>query len=241
LEIIEFAGLPGAGKSTIAEGLVHAWRARGVGCESLREVLARQRRGTGFRFWRGAKVVLFLLRQPTLALALGRLAVSIRPWHRNLLARSWKTLQAIYFIELAKRVALRGCARFLVLDEGLFQALWSLQLYGTVSEGESVRRFFARVRPSLPTLLVLVDVGVPEAMGRMREREARGCRFDDMEPERVRQLLERNGPYLYETLGELARELTLQVIPIDGKAAVGENVDLIFTELARRGKPAGAL
>ncbi len=164
---VEFLGLPGAGKSTISRlvaGLLHE---RGVAVTDPAPDAARPDRSLtrgATKLWYAGRA---LLRHPGHAARWIRLIVHSR---QRRLADAWTIL--VNWLYLLDRVGRHHTAPGVhVMDQGLFQALWSLA-YGAGASVIPTAAVLKELQAALPSrcVVVLVEVGCGAALARLRQR-----------------------------------------------------------------------
>jgi thymidylate kinase len=182
--LVEFVGLPGAGKSALSRRLAQRLEGRGLAVDEPSRALAHGIGRIARRARKAARVWLEALGRPGAAARAARIvAVSGQPSTRAaaLLWFNWLLVTA-----LARR-ARRGSGVHL-LDEGPAQGAWSVALEGDAACASALLERLPAA--ALPDLLVLVEAGPSVAADRIRARPERDSRLDrrlDAEPE----LLER--------------------------------------------------
>lgn len=181
--VVEFVGLPGAGKSTVAALLERAIASRGWswgnremvnGVPLLRMVHYR-------------RLIEFYLQHPAEVRTAVRLGSAVR------FLTPFRLMQAIKYISVwSYRLALarRRQYQFLILDQGVVQDAWSLLLRGPwrddIVQGAVSRTILGS---GLTYVLVYFDVGVDLAVQRIAQRPTNASRFDLLDQaEAVRQL-----------------------------------------------------
>ena len=198
--LVEFCGLPGAGKSTLAAGLAGALAGRGLstrdGAASIGPSIPSARRVP-------RKLLLTAthgLANPIASFRIGaRIATAghagTAPGPVNLGARfvQWTVTQRLFTVA-------QSSSGVHVFEEGLVQALWSIGLRGDVAPvlSELNRRPGSWIQPDL---VVVVDVPADVAADRLRRRVSRHSRIQ-MRPgnEQMQEL--RRGELLLEQLVE---------------------------------------
>jgi thymidylate kinase len=181
--VVEFVGLPGAGKSTVAPLLGSAIASRGWSWGSREMINGIELH----RMIRYRRLIEFYLGHPPeirAAVRLGSTAPSLTPF---------RLMQAIKYVSIwSYRLALarRRQYQFLVLDQGVVQDAWSLLLRGPWRD-DVVQAAVSRtiLGSGLTHLLVYFDIGVDLAAQRIAQRPTRESHFDLLDQgEAVRQL-----------------------------------------------------
>ncbi|GEM_PF-2304863 len=158
--VVEFAGLPGAGKTTLAGRVAGLLREQGVPADE--PLLA-----FSGRFWgrRTPRALMHLFRRPAAACrALGAIGRSGQRTGRDAacLAHTWLFLHTLMG-------ECRRSGRIALFDQGIIQALWSVALN---ARHDALPTFLAAVRETMcrPDVVVVVDVHPDVAARRLRTR-----------------------------------------------------------------------
>ncbi len=237
--LVEFTGLPGAGKTTIARAVLPELARAGYRCvvpgrlgdppEAVPE---------GSSVWLGklgtlSGLISVSLRNPVVFFRALAYAWSAAP--RSLVTvRRMKTL-------LCRLSVIEGAmdadCDLVVLDQGLIQNVWSITAAGDPPKDErGLRPLVERLLSGFSPLLVLVDIDVERAVERIGDRPTMDSRFDRMPAGRAAALLGRHGAVL-ERIVRCAAELpTIRCLRVDGGRPPTANVPLILDEIrnARR-------
>lgn len=194
--IIEFVGLPGAGKSTIAR--------------ALRELYPQMR---------GPQVPPAPRRASFSVLAsAAALFLSLRPFAANDLNRCFKLMEAYH-------VYRHGLGAPILLEQGLIQRLWSAVVDRRRCPQARLAAFARRVAPAGPDLIVSVKLPPPLAAARILARPRGNSRYERMaEAEIIARMAP--AASVYETLLSLWRAHSpAEIIEISGEDPVAENVE----------------
>jgi thymidylate kinase len=163
--IIEFAGLPGAGKTTTAESVVAQLQARGLDC-AYRPSLVGIRGG---RTRHRLRFLWFRIRHWRLIVAAIAYALSIRP-------RRWariRTVEHLVFLAYYQSEQRQTARDIVVVDQSVVQTMWSTCIHGETPDGKRSRALlerFQRVAGGV-VVLVVVDIDPDTAASRVVERE----------------------------------------------------------------------
>ena len=181
--VVEFVGLPGAGKSALASRLVASLSERGVSCGERKNV-----GGSGSpRSIHYTALGLFYLCHPVELRAALQLASTGSP---RPVRRVYQAIKYVSVWSYRMRLARRRGYQAVVLDQGVVQDAWSLMLRGPWRD-EIVHRAVSRaiLATGLPYALVYFDIPVEAAVKRIEDRPTMESRFDRVEPvEATRQL-----------------------------------------------------
>lgn len=198
---MEFVGLPGVGKSRATRLVATRLAALGtpVRSDSLRvnHELAGWRRVL-FKSVVGAEAA---LGRPRLALRMGQ--VLIRSGQRRRVDNARLLYNGLFLAGLLRRARSRSVVE--LLDEGIYQLLWSIGLHGRESalrEYSPMLLDGAAAAASLPDVVVVVEAPLEEVHVRLESRGSRAGRVDRMGDSERRAALRRGEDLLAEVLSE---------------------------------------
>jgi hypothetical protein len=211
--VIEMAGLPGAGKTSITDRVTipHVGR-RDV--SSLRMPLRRET-------WAVARAAMAL-------------AVTIRPWNPSYLLRPVRLV-------LALRCYGEGPHPLVIMDQGLVQKLWSMIIEKRSYSERRLEQLVLALSPFVADHLVWVGVPHELASRRIAQRQGGNSRFDGMKPEDIdRRLINLERVYQH-IIAMFRRHVQLDMLTLDGDASLDDNAkrveELISSLKATGGQP----
>lgn len=213
--LLEFVGLPGAGKTTIAARLVRELRARGTTCAERRG----EREADAGRMRRHIRRAGDLLRNHDLTLALLRFAASVRPVSLTRLTRALKV--AGWGRRLGSLA--RADVDVVVLDQGPVQDAWSITVPGRRWSEVAMRSAVRRLQTvDIPRVFIFVDVSIDTACDRLQQRPGANSRFDRLSPARTRTWLARYERSLSSVFQYAVAVADAPVLRLDGRLPVEE-------------------
>ena len=233
---IEFVGIPGAGKSSVARSLTLELEQAGHICLQPGSFAHVSRSPIIQRGGRLLWAVIDLFWAVRLTCVNRRLWRYILPMVRTrpTLLRYWRLMRLWAGL---RRIALedqkRDEGRFLVLDQGLLQCLRSIfpDPISEASEIQLTRHAIAAMGDVLPDVVVLV-VGVDEstAAARMRSRPFQRTSYD-LDSRELAAALTPRKHYSEEVLPRVLMRTSLKVLTVDGRVAPEVNARHIVRRL----------
>jgi energy-coupling factor transporter ATP-binding protein EcfA2 len=188
--VVELAGLPGSGKTTLADALSRLAAAEGVACSVVdKGVSARSPRLTRVarRAGYGLRAV---LNDPYRAgLGLHLMATSRQHSSRDAVALGAQWLATGHLIDKA-----HGCPGLYLLEEGALQTVWSAALRAGGLRPEALWR--ALPAPSRSDLVLLLDISPQLAVERLNARPSQHSRSQAIAPDQRLAELIRGGRLL---------------------------------------------
>jgi thymidylate kinase len=206
---VEFVGLPGAGKSTVAGLMERALRSQGRAYGN-RDIVNGARLSRLRRYGRLAE---FYLRHPEELRAGIQLGLAVSPVTRLRLAQALKYV-SVWSARLT--YARRQGYEFLILDQGIIQDAWSLLLRGPWLDDE-VQRAVSRtiLRSGLNYSLVYFDIPVDQAVQRIGQRPTMESRFDTLPPDDAARQLATQAARLEQLFTQVAERAGVRHCRID--------------------------
>jgi thymidylate kinase len=233
--VVEFMGLPGAGKSTTAESLVTALRARGVDVRTNSDFIAWL--SSKSRFY---KVMMVLESLPTALKQVWRtllFAASLRPVYKIPVIRIiLLPMVNCWFDQYIKLQ--NSCV--VVTDQANMQRVWSLGAYAK-THGELALEILCRVASGRQRrLFVFIDVSPSLALERIRMRPPNLTRFDKEPDSNLPGLLKKAVGLMSDIVECLVRNGE-SVLALDAATLVPKNVQILlkatYEQNAVPGKP----
>ena len=198
--VVEFCGLPGTGKTTLAAQTCRALESAGVTARIADQpVSAAAPRWVRVRR-RGLLALTTVATRPAEAARSARLVADSDPTPRDGIALLAQLL-AVHRLASAARHR-EGVS---LVEEGLVQTMWSLALRGSTDVVEPMRRRLAA--GSGADLVVLVDAPVDQLLHRLEVRQSRHSRTQRLDADARRAELQHGRGLLDQLLSDLPHEV----------------------------------
>lgn len=240
--VIEFIGLPGAGKTTTAQIAIDKLSRVGFRCFGLStldkpETLEKKKGGLYSKLKMLNLFVYSCIFHSRIAADALIFVLNVRPIRATNIRR---------FVQLIARLPQLGNQMkdgydFIVLDQGLIQAIWSIVITG---EHPAANRYLERVLTSIleefPLFVIMIDVETELAIDRIISRPTMRSRFDRMSALEAETVLSKHKELFEQIVQSTDKFEDTGYLNINGTRPVLENVDLIVPFLleARQGKSA---
>jgi hypothetical protein len=209
--LIEFAGLPGAGKTTLVDRIVEMERQENLGILSFRHLshLEYRKNRTKQRLLRVTGAAALLVKKREMMLHLLRYALSSPPFVRSRMRHVWDFVALAQQLD-GRRVSLPAGHRAELLDHGFVQTLGSLAVPCVSARMEKLEACVARALAYWVDGLVWVECSPGIALSRVRGRVGGGSRFDRWPDEVFRQ----NQTTMLQVLGDAVRRAGCTGLPV---------------------------
>ena len=231
---IEFVGNPASGKSTIARELESKLASQSLSVRNRTYAVTHQT---------GSDLKRYLIMIGFAVMALARHPIQSARIVRLLFQtdqQSWidfckLTLYCLYIHTISEKSA--SAAGIDILDQGQFQALWSVLLTGTNDENQKyIREILAQFPTFSHRIIVFVDVSGEESLSRLQERDSNRSRLERIAEKQNQDAAELCNR-LYSQVVNLANEhsqkhRSVKQVTIDSNELdVDQSVESILNEL----------
>jgi len=182
--VVEFVGLPGAGKTTVFREVVTQLRREGITVIPRDEMLQQ---------WQNLSLLQRLLR----LIPQTRNQWSVL-WHSVSFAAQVKPINLASFHKVAQLFAnvsrldaiapSQGCG-VILLDQGFLQEVWSVGITGSFPSSLQIQSELSCLLRLRRMAIVEFNIDVETALGRIQGRPTQESRFDRMQPQEARSRL----------------------------------------------------
>lgn len=223
--IIEFVGLPGAGKTTVLHQVIPPLQAEGLSIVHRDQILQSWQN----HHWaqRTVKLIPQTHNQWSILFQSLSFAAQVKPTTLQSFSKATKIfsnakrLDAVYnqALQVTKSnlpLAPHRNRQIVLLDQGLLQEIWSVGITGHPPTSTSLRQVLAPLVKMRSLAIVYFKIDVETALQRIQSRSTASSRFDQMKLEVARSRLVQHAPVLEEivscsqTLGTPALEINSQ-------------------------------
>ncbi|MGD2027622.1 MAG: AAA family ATPase [Anaerolineales bacterium] len=189
--IIEFIGLPGAGKTTIAQHMLAELNKAGYQCFSLStlenpESVEKNKGGVLSKVGTFSYFLFSCLKDFRMCRDAFLYAWHVRPRRFE----NFKRFVVLLVRMNDLRTLLKENYDLIVLDQGILQNIWSIAATGDPPKnGKYLRQLLNSVLSQVPEFVVHIDVDVDLAVERIHQRPTMRSRFDRLSPRQAGILL----------------------------------------------------
>ncbi|MDZ7957337.1 MAG: AAA family ATPase [Aulosira sp. DedQUE10] len=236
--ILEFVGLPGAGKTTVCHEVASLLKEQGVSLVAGDEILYQWKQQSNWQQLR--KLIPQTQNQWQILLHSLFLASQVKPTNGQSFSKAAKIFTNVKRLDAIARshsvseisAAPRAIARhqdpqIILLDQGLLQETWSVGITGTTPALENVRQELALLFHQRPMAIVYFQIDVDTALERVQNRPTAESRFDRMHPEAAQQLLSKYVSYLQEIIS-CTQTFNIPILEIDSSLPIDEKAQNIL-------------
>lgn len=219
--VVEFVGLPGAGKTTVFHPVVSQLTTKGTLLVDRNEILQQwQNTARANKIW---QLIPSNLNQWHILIQAIGLALRVRPLTRQSLLKAGKVFSNLKRIDSTIRY--RRCP-LIILDQGFLQELWSVGITGNPPSTAQLMPLLTSLFQSRSIAVVYFNVDVEMAGDRLQSRSTKNSRLDRMQPEASSALLSNYAPFLQDILN-CTRSLNIPVVSIEASLPIDTKAEII--------------
>jgi thymidylate kinase len=224
LLVVEFVGIPGSGKTTVAREVIRLLKSQGIRCPELEEVKAVEENMAGRsipgQLWVLRKVLFnFPLIWRTLRFVR---AYYPRDWNNFLIRSRAVLIGHLVFTEQLKAFSATKY-QLILFDEAMLQKIFPVVSYGSELSEDRAQRFIKKTVHVKNHLVVLHHPTLRAALDRIESRSTMYSTFDRMERNEAKPVLKR----AREKLPQLIGNSSLNFLMVDGEEAVRSKAEKI--------------
>lgn len=219
--ILEFNGLPGAGKSTISTELQALLTNNGI--SSIRSYYSKQSH-------RNNKSLFLSLRWCHALICLFLLSKKVHPKND----RRPGVIAFVKYLRMYTDYLMSSCDSVLIADEGLVQAITSFFHIDTISSNKVLGRFIGYIKKSnIEFIRVDCQNDINRVYLRIKGRGTTGARLDVMDGQALFEALEIQSNNLTTIRNSFSDSLHQRVIRLDTNLSPSINANYIFSQVSR--------
>ncbi|MCB1377025.1 MAG: AAA family ATPase [Alphaproteobacteria bacterium] len=204
--IIECAGLPGAGKTTVCNHVAVAHGGKGS------VPLIAMRFDSAFL---------------SAAWSIAALCLGARPFRLERLKRGFNL--AVFLRHYRDR------RKTILFDQGIVQKIWSILADAENYSGQGLAEVMAALKPSAPDVVVWLETPLAEAVGRMARRQGGRSRYDELGEDEARDILALRAALLRRIAEDFCAVTGARMVQLDGSCEPASNAAQIDTLFRSRG------
>ncbi|QIR39857.1 AAA family ATPase [Tolypothrix sp. PCC 7910] len=230
--ILEFVGLPGAGKTTVCREVASRLKNQGLSLIGGDEILQQWKQQNTWQ--KLIKLIPQTQNQWQILLYSLFLASQVKPTNKQSFSKAAKIFANVKRLDaIARSAAPRAIAhhqdsQIILLDQGLLQEIWSVGITGTTPSGENIKQELALLFNQRPMAIAYFQIDVDTALERIQNRPTAESRFDRMHPEAAQQLLSKYVAYMQEIVN-CAQTFSIPILEIDSSLPIDEKTQSILS------------
>ena len=219
--IIEFNGLPGAGKSTISTELEALFTKSGI--SSIRSYYSKESQ-------KDNKSLFLSLRWCQVLIRLFFLSMTVHPRKDR-----WPGIIAfVKYLRMYTDFLMSSCDYILITDEGLVQAITSFFHIDTINSHKLMARFIGYIKKAdLEFIRVDCQNDINLVYSRIKGRGTTGARLDIMDGQDLLDALEIQSNNLMTIRNCFSESLHQKVIQLDTNISPSVNANYVFSQASR--------
>jgi len=236
--IIEFIGLPGAGKTTIAHLAIENLSKAGYKCFGLStlenpENLEKKKGGIFSKLKTLYRFVYVCVLHRRFAFNAFLFSMHVKPFSFVNLRRFLILLARLKFL----RTLMKDHYDFIILDQGLIQYIWSIAITAKQSLNKGfLNQVLKSILDELSLFVIMVDIETELAVKRIVNRPTMRSRFDRMPSTMAESMLSTHKEIFSQIIQSTDTFKDTGFLSVNGSQPIKKNVGLIvpFLEQARR-------
>ena len=205
---IEFAGLPGAGKTTVAQRVGQLLPVYNHSVFTRENMMDHRSRLSGLH--RGISLAIFLSRNFFLVVSVMVFGLLFRPVNYFSLKYAYGCVRTIFKIRTAIKAAQQAGHDTVIFDQGILQDFWSIGITGTPVKnaqlGDHLFNLLKRICKKVDFSTVLLEARSEQAVARILARDPSPYRFDNMDKNTLLNTLNQKSDYM-QLIGATVRRL----------------------------------
>lgn len=227
--VIEFIGLPGAGKTTIAQNAIESLTTDGYRCFGLSTLdkpeSAEKAKGGFLSKFRSLKqFAIACVRYRQIACDAFMYTMQMKPFSFINLRRFFVLIARLRFMV----TLMKDDYDFIILDQGLLQYIWSIAVTGERPKNDKyLARLLKGILDEIPLFVIMVDIETEMAVERLVNRPTMRSRFDHMSPSKAQVLLSKHKEIFTQIVDSAGKFQKTGYLNVNGSQPIKQNVGLI--------------
>lgn len=227
--VIEFIGLPGAGKTTIAQNAIESLTTVGYHCFGLSTLDkpegSEKAKGGLFSKLRSLKqFAIACLMYRRIAFYAFVYTLQVKPFSLINLRRFFVLMARLRFM----MTLMKDDYDFIILDQGLIQYIWSIAVTGERPKNDKyLARLLKSILDKISLFVIMVDIETELAVERIFNRPTMRSRFDHMSPSKAQVLLSKHQEIFTQIVDSTGKFHDTGYLNVNGSQPIKQNVGLI--------------
>jgi len=221
--VVEFLGLPGAGKSTLAREVIELLAGNQYETYNYEQIfknrnITRKWSSAFIYYCKNFGLVFYLLLYTLFSSPINPVILKYN------IGRFLKLLELIVMLELSRRKI--NLSSLMIFDQGIIQCTWSITSKGGGVNKKLLKKALSKKKQIIPDIIVYVDIQARVAAARIKERDSK-TDFDHLTFEKTKALFRVQACYYRAILETIKEVKDVTVLVVDGNAGVRDNIDYI--------------
>lgn len=237
--IVEFVGLPGAGKTTVLQQVAAQLKSENQSIVQRDEILTAWRRSS--RLHRSLNLIPQNQTQWQVLLQSLIFATQVKPVNLQSFSKASKIFSNAKRLDAvcngtfhsmngaateSNHSAFDRTCQAILLDQGLLQETWSVGITGQPPTTTALQSILSTLVQSRAMAIISFKIDIETALQRIQNRPTHNSRFDQMQLDAARSRLEQYAPFL-EDIVACTQALGVPLLEIDATQAIEEKTKKI--------------